>query len=81
MDMEPELRAAIEDLLERKKVTTEREMNPQIPAIQAFIQDELLRQKAISNAMPDDRNTDWSALNQCFARIINVNSNEKQISE
>jgi len=81
MDMEPELRTAIEDLLERKKVTTEREMNPQIPAIQAFIQDELLRQKAISNAMPDDRNTDWSALNQCFARIINVNSNEKQISE
>ena len=72
MDMEPELRTAIEDLLERKKVTTEGEHNPQIPAIQAFIQDELQRQKAISNALPDDRNTDWSALNRCFVQIIGL---------
>ena len=72
MDIEPELRTAIEDLLERKKVTTEGEHNPQIPAIQAFIQDELQRQKAISNALPDDRNTDWSALNRCFVQIIGL---------
>ena len=72
MDIEPELRTAIEDLLERKKVTTEGEHNPQIPAIQAFIQDELQRQKAISNALPDDRNTDWSSLNRCFVQIIGL---------
>ncbi len=72
MDIEPELRTAIEDLLERKKVTTEGEHNPQIPAIQAFIQDELQRQRAISNALPDDRNTDWSALNRCFVQIIGL---------
>ena len=72
MDIEPELRTAIEDLLERKKVTTEGEHNPQIPAIQAFIQDELQRQKAISIALPDDRNTDWSALNRCFVQIIGL---------
>jgi len=72
MDMEPELRTEIEDLLERKKVTTEGEHNPQIPAIQAFIQEELQRQKSISNALPDDRNTDWSALNRCFVQIIGL---------
>ena len=72
MDIEQELRTAIEELLERKKVTTEGESNPQIPTIQAFIQDELQRQKAISNALPDDRNTDWSALNKCFTQIIGI---------
>ena len=72
MEIEPELRAAIEDLLERKKVTTEGESNPQIPTIQTFIRDELQRQKAISNALPDDRNTDWSALNKCFLQIIGI---------
>ena len=72
MEMEPELRAAIEELLERKKVTTEGETNPQIPAIRSFIQNELQKQKVISNAMPDDRNPDWSALNHCFAQIIGL---------
>ena len=72
MDMEPELHAAIEDLLERKKITTEGELNSQMPVIQAFIQNELQRQKTISNAMPDDRNTDWSGLNHCFTRIIGI---------
>ena len=72
MNMEPELRTEIENLLERKKVTTEGESNPQIPVIQSFIQDELQRQKTISNALPDDRNNNWSALNKCFAEIIGV---------
>ena len=58
MELEPELRAAIEDLLERKKVTTEGEKNPHIPVIIDFIRDELKRQKIISNALPDDRTTD-----------------------
>ena len=74
MDMDPELRTAIEDLLERKKVTIESETNPQIPVIQAFLQEELQRQKMVCSALPDDRNTDWSLLNQCFTNIIKVQS-------
>ena len=73
MELEPELRVAIEDLLERKKVTTEGEKNPHIPVIIDFIRDELKRQKIISNALPDDRNADWTSLNQCFAQIIGIN--------
>jgi len=70
MKIDPGLRNSIEHLLEIKKVTTEGEVNPHIPEIQEFIQMELPRQKAISESLPDDRNTDWSALNSCFAEII-----------
>ena len=31
------------------------------------------RQKEISHAVTDDRKTDWTALNQCFAHIIGIN--------
>ena len=74
MDLDPELRAAIQYLLERKKVTTEKEGNPQIPAIRSFIRDELQRQKAIGNALPEDRNPDFAPLNRCFLQIIGLDS-------
>ena len=72
MDMKPDLRAAIDDLLEQKKRTTEGEQHPQIPAIRAFIQNELPRQKALCDAMPEDRNPDLTALDQCFIRMIGL---------
>ena len=72
LDMTPELRAGIDNLLERKKRTTEKESNPQIPVFRNFIQEELKRQKAISAGLADDRNTDWTALNRCFVRIIGI---------
>ena len=70
MDMEPELRTAIDDLLEKKKITTEGEQHPHIPIIRDFIREELQRQKAICDSLPDDRNKDWTALNRCFAEMI-----------
>lgn len=72
MDIDPSLRTAIDLLLEKKKSTTEGEYNPHIPAVQDFIRDELPKQKALCDAMPDDRNRDWSALNKCFAEVIGV---------
>ena len=72
MNMEDDLRAAIDDLVERKKRTTEGEQHPQIPAIRDFIRDELPRQKMICDAMPEDRNPDLTSLDQCFLRIIGL---------
>ena len=74
MDLDPELRSAIQYLLERKKVTTEKESNPQIPAILNFIKNELQRQKTIGNSLPEDRNTDFTPLNRCFLQIIGLDS-------
>ena len=70
MDMEPELRSAINDLLEKKKTTTEGEHHPHIPIIRDFIREELQRQKAICDSLPEDRNKDLTALNRCFAEMI-----------
>ena len=72
MEIEPTLRTAIGNLLEIKKVTTEGEYNPHIPEVHDFIREELPRQKAICDSLPDDRNTDWTALNDCFAKIIGM---------
>ncbi|MBD5460528.1 MAG: nucleotidyltransferase domain-containing protein [Lachnospiraceae bacterium] len=70
MDLAQELRAAIEDLLEKKKQTTEREENPQMPVIRAFIRLEAARQKEIADHMEDDHNKDWTALNRVFREVI-----------
>ena len=76
MEMKPELRSAVDELLEKKKKTTEGEQNPHIPAIRDFIQEELQVQKTICNNMPDDRINDWNALNRCFAEIIGFSLTE-----
>ena len=73
LDMDPALRTAIEDLLEIKKQTTEKEENPQIPVIREFIESEIAKQKAIADEIPDDHNKDWKALNRLFAEIIAKN--------
>ena len=39
-------------------------------AIRDFIREELQRQKAICDSLPEDRNKDWTALNRCFAEMI-----------
>ncbi len=69
-DMPPQLRREIECLLERKKVTEEKDRNPQIPAIREFIAQELERQKALGDALEDDRRRDWEGLNSLFRRIL-----------
>ena len=69
-DMPPQLRQEIQRLLERKKVTEEKDKNPRIPAIQEFIAQELERQKVLGDAMEDDRRRDWEGLNRLFRRVL-----------
>ena len=70
LEMPAKLRSAIDDLLERKKKTTEGEENPQMPVIRAFIREETARQKEIADALADDHNKDWTALNMVFREVI-----------
>ena len=70
MELPAGLRPAIDELLERKKATTEGERQPHIPAIRDFIREELPKQKLTADRLPDDRNPDWTALNRCFAQLI-----------
>lgn len=70
LDMPKDLKNAINELIEIKKNTTEKEENPHIPAIIEFIQSVIIKQKEISTNMPDDNNKDWGALNSIFSEII-----------
>ena len=70
LDLEPELRTAIDELLEAKKRTTEKEKNPQMPVIKKYIEDEIKKQKVIADEFADDHNKDWSALDKVFIETI-----------
>lgn len=70
LELPQELRTAIDLLLEKKKQTTEKEENPQMPVIKAFIESETVHQKEIADSLRDDRNKDWTALNLIFRKTI-----------
>ena len=70
VDTPQELRVSIDELLEVKKRTTEQEENPHMPVIRQFIEDELVKQKEIADAMPDDHNKDMGSINQLFRDVI-----------
>ncbi|MBO4390889.1 MAG: nucleotidyltransferase domain-containing protein [Lachnospiraceae bacterium] len=72
LDLSPELRAGIDELLEIKKRTTEKEENPQIPVIRDFLASEIARQKEIADRLADDHNKDWTALNQAYREVIRM---------
>ena len=67
-----ELYAAIQELLEKKKMTEEKDLNPQIPVIQAFIENECARQKLISDEEPDDHRHDYDLLNDRFRSNLHI---------
>lgn len=70
LDLDPELRTAIDELLEAKKRTTEKEENPQMPVIKKYIEEEIQKQKVIADELADDHNRDWSALDKVFIETI-----------
>lgn len=70
LELPQDLRAAVDELLEVKKSTTEKEENPQIAVIREFIESETARQKDMADKMADDHNKDLTALNQVFKRAI-----------
>ena len=61
---------SIQDLLSRKKVTEEKDLNPQMPVIIDFIREECLRQKQISEATKDDHRKDYTEINEAFRRVL-----------
>ena len=71
MELPSEFRSALDELLEIKKRTTEKEENPQMPAIREFIERELVKQKEISDSLPNDHKKDLEPLNGIFRACIN----------
>lgn len=65
-----DLRRGIEELLEIKKKTDEKERKPQIPVIIEFIREEIKCQKQIADAMEDDRRIEWDTLDRIYREQI-----------
>lgn len=57
-------------MLEIKAESDEKELNPRMPVIQKYIEDELVRYEQISKSMADDRVADWTALNRIFLEAL-----------
>ncbi|MDR2022179.1 MAG: nucleotidyltransferase domain-containing protein [Hungatella sp.] len=70
MDMPAELRNGIDELLEIKKRSDEREKGVQIPIIREFIINEIGRQKSYVESIADDRKREWKSLNDIFLKIL-----------
>nr|WP_314461234.1 nucleotidyltransferase domain-containing protein [uncultured Clostridium sp.] len=70
MDIPSELRNGIDELLEIKKRSDEREKGTQISAIQDFIINELESQKTYVESISDDRRRDWNDLNNIFLKNL-----------
>lgn len=70
LELPETFRNALDELLEIKKRTTEKEENPQMPVIKAFIEEELKKQKEIGDALPNDHNRNLEALNQIFRELL-----------
>lgn len=73
-DLNDSLLEAIRDLIARKAVTVEKDLNPQIPVVIDFIEKECALQKQISNAAPDDHRHDYSELNAAFREVLGYSS-------
>lgn len=74
MDMElpDELRDGIEELLEVKKVSDEKQMGKRIPVIQEYISEGIGQLKVFADEVQDDKKADWKALNDVFFECLSM---------
>lgn len=72
-DLPETLLAEIESMLARKAKSAEKDLNPKLPAIQMYIENEIVRYGQISKNMADDRTSDWEALNVVFLKSLEGN--------
>lgn len=55
------------EILEKLTEIEEKDLNPRMPEIQKYIQDEIIRYEQISKGMVDDRKVDWPVKEKpCF---------------
>lgn len=76
--LDRELFDALQELLLRKAVTEEKDLNPQIPVIRNFIETEYERQKRLSDEAPDDHAYDYGLLNEIFRKTIGYESTSER---
>ncbi len=70
LELPLELRLAINELMEIKKYTMEKEEKPHIDIIKDYIVSEIVKQKNIADNLPNDLNRDLEPLNEVFLQVM-----------
>ena len=65
-----ELADEMEELLKIKAKSDEKDLNPKMPVIQKYIEDEIIRYEQLLKSMQDDRINDWTMLDKIFLEIL-----------
>lgn len=65
-----DMKAEVNELLEKKMKMSESDRAPRIDAINRYIEEKLCYYKNLAGSLPDDRNPDWEALEEAFRGMI-----------
>ena len=60
----------IEELLIVKSKSSEKDLNPKLPVIQKYIEDEIIKYEQLLKSMRDDRIADWTILDEIFLEVL-----------
>lgn len=60
----------IDKMLDVKSRSDEKDLNPQLPVIKSYIENEINRYEQLIKTMDDDRTADWETLNKLFLEIL-----------
>lgn len=60
----------IDKMLDIKLRSDEKDLNPQLPVIKSYIENEINRYEHLIKTMDDDRTADWEILNKLFLEIL-----------
>lgn len=56
-------------MLEIKAQSGEKALNPRMPQIHQYIEDEIERYAVLSRTLQEDRNPDWNILNRIYRKV------------
>jgi len=70
VELDPDMRGIIEDLLLQKMTTSEMGEGRRIDLLNAYIDENLILLKATIDALPKEHKSDWNKLNALFLSIV-----------
>ena len=70
--LEDDLKAAVEDLLAKKVKMSEADKAPKIDMVNQYIEEKIAYYKSLLDAMADDRNPDWTSLEEIFRMQLSI---------
>ena len=68
--LDEDMKPVVSELLQKKVQMSEADKAPRIHVLDDYIEDNLEHFKQLATSMADDRNDDWTALNEVFVQML-----------